>query len=113
MSEGCVVLLDRDGTLIEDRHYLHDPAGVVLLPGVGEGLKALAEAGCRLGVLTNQSGIGRGYYAEADGPVVLVANDDITAAIHGLSADIVTLYGRDMWDGRLTKNRYGTYPEEY
>ena len=53
------------------------------------------------------------HYAEADSPVVLVANDDITAAVHGLSADIVTLYGRDMWDGRLTKNRYGTYPEEY
>ena len=51
-------------------------------------------------------------YGEADGPVVLVANDDITAAVHGLSADIVTLYGRDMWDGRLTKNRYGTYSDE-
>ncbi len=66
MSDGYVVLLDRDGTLIEDRHYLHDPSGVVLLPGVGEGLRALAAAGCRLGVLTNQSGIGRGYYTEAD-----------------------------------------------
>ncbi len=51
-------------------------------------------------------------YGEAEDPVVLVANDDITAAVHGLSADVVTLYGRDMWDGRLTKNRYGTYPEE-
>ena len=43
---------------------------------------------------------------------VLLANDDITAAVHGLSADVITLYGRDMWDGRLTKNRYGTYSED-
>ena len=80
MSEGCVVLLDRDGTLIEDRHYLHDPAGVVLLPGVGEGLKSLAEAGCRLGVLTNQSGIGRGYYAEADMHAVNRRMEELLAA---------------------------------
>ncbi len=43
---------------------------------------------------------------------VVLANDDITAALHTLSADVVTLYGRDMWDGRLTKNRLGTYSQE-
>ena len=42
----------------------------------------------------------------------VLANDDITACIHAISADVTTLYGRDMWDGRLTKNRYGTYPAE-
>jgi len=42
----------------------------------------------------------------------VLANDDITACIHGISAEVTTLYGRDMWDGRLTKNRYGTYPAE-
>ena len=52
------------------------------------------------------------YYKDADEAVVVFANDDITAALHGISADIVTLYGRDMWDGRLTKNRYGTYSRE-
>ena len=60
-----VVLLDRDGTLIEERHYLHDPEGVVLLPGVGEGLCQLQRAGFLLGVVTNQAGIGRGYYHES------------------------------------------------
>lgn len=64
-SRGRVVLLDRDGTLIEERHYLHDPEGVVLLPGVGEGLQRLQRAGFLLGVVTNQAGIGRGYYDEA------------------------------------------------
>jgi D-glycero-D-manno-heptose 1,7-bisphosphate phosphatase len=60
------VLLDRDGTVIEDRHYLSDPVGVTLLPGAGQGLAALAAAGARLFLVTNQSGIGRGYFTEAD-----------------------------------------------
>lgn len=54
------VFLDRDGTIIEDRHYLADPAGVALLPGAGEALGRLCAAGCGLFVVTNQSGIGRG-----------------------------------------------------
>ena len=60
------VFLDRDGTIIEDRHYLADPAGVVLLPGAGEALGRLCAAGCGLFVVTNQSGIGRGYFREED-----------------------------------------------
>ena len=44
-------------------------------------------------------------------PGVVLAPDDCMALIHTLSADARTLYGRDMWDGRLTKNRYGTYPQ--
>jgi len=60
------VLLDRDGTVIEDRHYLSDPSGVALLPGAARGLAALAVAGARLFLVTNQSGIGRGYFTEAD-----------------------------------------------
>ncbi len=59
------VLLDRDGTIIVDKHYLHEPEKVELLPGAGEGLKVMCEMGYRLAVLTNQSGVGRGYYDEA------------------------------------------------
>lgn len=59
------ILLDRDGTIIVDKHYLSDPAGVELLPGAGSGLKLMCEMGYRLVVLTNQSGVGRGYYDEA------------------------------------------------
>jgi len=62
----AAVLLDRDGTVIEDRHYLSDPSGVALLPGAAAGLAALAAAGARLFLVTNQSGIGRGYFTEAD-----------------------------------------------
>jgi D-glycero-D-manno-heptose 1,7-bisphosphate phosphatase len=56
------VLLDRDGTIIEDRRYLADPDGVALLPGAVDGLRRLTQAGCRLALLTNQSGIGRGLF---------------------------------------------------
>lgn len=60
------VLLDRDGTIIVDKHYLHDPDGVELLPGALDGLKRMQEAGLGLAILTNQSGVGRGYYNDAD-----------------------------------------------
>ena len=65
---ACVtsVLLDRDGTVIVDKHYLADPAGVELLPGASEGMRALAANGLSLFIVTNQSGIGRGYFSEND-----------------------------------------------
>jgi histidinol-phosphate phosphatase family protein len=61
-----LLLLDRDGTLIEERHYLADPAGVTLLPGVVDGLRELVERGYELAVVTNQSGIGRGRFGETE-----------------------------------------------
>jgi rfaE bifunctional protein nucleotidyltransferase chain/domain len=57
-----LVLLDRDGTLIRDVPFLHDPALVELMPGVGEGLAALQAAKFALAMVTNQQGIGLGYY---------------------------------------------------
>ena len=59
------VLLDRDGTVIVDKHYLSDPAGVELLPGAVQGLKRMRDMGYGLAVLSNQSGIGRGYFDAA------------------------------------------------
>ena len=59
------VFLDRDGTLAEDPGYLHDPALVRLLPGVADGLRRLAAAGWPLVVVSNQSGIARGFYGPA------------------------------------------------
>jgi D-glycero-D-manno-heptose 1,7-bisphosphate phosphatase len=56
------VFLDRDGTLIEERNYLKDPDQVVVLPRVGTALRRLQVAGFRLIIVTNQSGIGRGYF---------------------------------------------------
>lgn len=56
------VFLDRDGTLIQEKDYLADPDGVVLLPGAVEALRLLRDAGLALVVVTNQSGIARGFY---------------------------------------------------
>jgi D-glycero-D-manno-heptose 1,7-bisphosphate phosphatase len=56
------LFLDRDGTLIVDKHYLADPLGVELLPGVVDGLRLALDAGYKLFLFSNQSGIGRGYF---------------------------------------------------
>jgi D,D-heptose 1,7-bisphosphate phosphatase len=66
LSQRPAVFLDRDGTLIEEKKYLCEPSRVKLLPGVGDGLNRLRDAGFELVVVTNQSGIGRGKYTEAD-----------------------------------------------
>ncbi len=56
------VFLDRDGTINEDRGYIGDPAEVVLIKGSAEAIRRLNKRGIPVIVLTNQSGIGRGYY---------------------------------------------------
>jgi D-glycero-D-manno-heptose 1,7-bisphosphate phosphatase len=76
------VFLDRDGTLIEEREYLANPEGVALFPGAGAALRRLQDAGFKLILVTNQSGIGRGYYTEAD--------------MHRVNARMQELL---MWDG--------------
>lgn len=60
------VFLDRDGTIIEERNYLCDPEQVVVLPGAGEALKRLQDAGYKLFIVSNQSGVGRGYFTLAE-----------------------------------------------
>lgn len=55
-------LLDRDGVIIVDKHYLSDPEQVEFLPGAVEGLRQLRGLGYGLIVVTNQSGVGRGYF---------------------------------------------------
>jgi histidinol-phosphate phosphatase family protein len=57
------LFLDRDGTVIEDRGYMRDPADVHLLPGAAEALSAIASGGWKLIVISNQSGVGRGLIA--------------------------------------------------
>ena len=78
------VFLDRDGTLIENRHYLSSPEGVALLPGVGEALARARAAGAKLFLFTNQSGIGRGYFTRAD----VEAQNSRMLDLLGLGADL-------------------------
>jgi D-glycero-D-manno-heptose 1,7-bisphosphate phosphatase len=58
-----MVLLDRDGTIVVDRAYLDNAAGLEFMPGAAEGLRLLYTQGYRLVVITNQSGIGRGKFS--------------------------------------------------
>jgi D-glycero-D-manno-heptose 1,7-bisphosphate phosphatase len=64
------VFLDRDGTVIVDRGYLSDPAGVELLPGVVEALGRLHGDGFGLIFISNQSGIGRGLVTQEQSDAV-------------------------------------------
>ena len=60
------VFLDRDGTINIEKNYLYKIEDFEFLPGVIEALKRLQDAGFLLIIITNQSGIGRGYYTEED-----------------------------------------------
>jgi D-glycero-D-manno-heptose 1,7-bisphosphate phosphatase len=60
------VFLDRDGTLIAEKNYLSRPEDVEVFPGAGGALKRLQAAGFKLFIVSNQSGVGRGYFTLAD-----------------------------------------------
>jgi D-glycero-D-manno-heptose 1,7-bisphosphate phosphatase len=83
------VFLDRDGTLNVETEYLHRPEDVVLYPQAGPALRRLSQAGFKLVIVTNQSGIGRGYYTVADMEAV---NARLTAELARMGAPIDRIY---------------------
>ena len=60
------VFLDRDGTIIEERNYLSRVEDVVIFAGAAGALACLQSAGFKLFIVSNQSGVGRGYFTLAD-----------------------------------------------
>ncbi len=60
------VFLDRDGTVIEEAEYLHEPERIRVLPNALEGMKRFQDMGYRIVLITNQPGIGIGYYSKED-----------------------------------------------
>ncbi|MBI5562263.1 MAG: HAD family hydrolase [Deltaproteobacteria bacterium] len=62
----AAVFLDRDGTINVDTGYLGDPADVALIDGAAEAVAALNRAGIKAIVISNQSGVGRGFFTDAD-----------------------------------------------
>ncbi len=60
------LFLDRDGTLILDKHYIKDPDDVEIIPNAGDFLKTAKGLGYLLFMFTNQSGVSRGYYTFED-----------------------------------------------
>jgi D-glycero-D-manno-heptose 1,7-bisphosphate phosphatase len=74
------VVLDRDGTIIIEREYLSDPQQVELIPGASEALRRLRQLRLGLAVVTNQSGVGRGYFDAARVNLVHKRLDALLAA---------------------------------
>jgi len=62
---GFAVFVDRDGTMVLDKHYLADPTRLDIIPTVPEGIKRLNDAGIPVIIVTNQSGVARGIFDEA------------------------------------------------
>jgi histidinol-phosphate phosphatase family protein len=56
------IFIDKDGTLVENVPYNADPARIVLAPGAGAALRRLREAGFAIYVVSNQSGVARGFF---------------------------------------------------
>ena len=74
------VFLDRDGTIIEDRHYLSNPDEVALVPGAAEAVARVNALLVPVIVVTNQSGIGRGYFTVEQHIAVTRKLDELLAA---------------------------------
>jgi D-glycero-D-manno-heptose 1,7-bisphosphate phosphatase len=83
------LFLDRDGTIIVDRHYLSDPAQVELLPGVAEAVRLAREAGFAVVVVSNQSGVARGLHQESDVRAVNRRMEELLAA-EGAVLDLIS-----------------------
>jgi D-glycero-D-manno-heptose 1,7-bisphosphate phosphatase len=81
-SLAPVAIFDRDGTINYERHYISDPDQVELLPGSAAGMRLLQLAGYRLVIVTNQSGLARGYF-----------NSQRLAAIHRRLLDLLSREG--------------------
>jgi len=60
------VFLDRDGTMIAERNYLRNVEDVEIFPGAAAALKRLLDSGFKLFIISNQSGVGRGFFTLAD-----------------------------------------------
>ncbi|MBA2687835.1 MAG: HAD-IIIA family hydrolase [Gemmatimonadaceae bacterium] len=80
MNRPSVVFMDRDGTLINDAHYISDPALVRLLPGAAAAVARLNVEKIPVIVVTNQSGIGRGYFTALDYEKVRARFEELLSA---------------------------------
>lgn len=85
-SSPRAIFLDRDGTVIVDKHYLGDLDGVELERGAVEGLRRLSALGWRLVGITNQSGIARGLFDLAAAEAVNARVDALLAG-HGIRVE--------------------------
>ena len=85
-SPRGAAFLDRDGTIIDDAHYIADPELVQLRPGAGDAIAALNRAAMPVIVVTNQSGMARGLISESDYGRVVARLAELLAE-HGAHID--------------------------
>jgi D-glycero-D-manno-heptose 1,7-bisphosphate phosphatase len=90
------VFLDRDNTLIEDPGYISDPDQVRVLDGVPAALRRLQDAGYRLVIVTNQSGIARGLLTEND---LAAIHDKLRSLLRAEGVDVDAIYYCPYLDG--------------
>jgi D-glycero-D-manno-heptose 1,7-bisphosphate phosphatase len=83
------VFLDRDDTIIRDVPYLNDPQAIIILPGVAEAIRSLNEAHLPVIMITNQSGIARGYLTEE---ILSTIHDRLTTLLGARGAMIDAIY---------------------
>src|SRR5689334_11301459 len=86
-AKSRAVFVDRDGTIIHDADYCSDPSQVRLLDGAASALRRLKDAEFKIIVITNQSGIGRGFfteeqYREVEAEVLRQVGDDLIDATY-------------------------------
>ncbi|MCX6835967.1 MAG: HAD-IIIA family hydrolase, partial [candidate division Zixibacteria bacterium] len=82
------LFVDRDGTLIVNKHYLGDPEQVELLDGTAEALRLARQQGYKIIVVSNQSGIARGYHSYEDAERVNARVQELLAQ-HGVILDAI------------------------
>jgi histidinol-phosphate phosphatase family protein len=88
VSQGSIgAFLDRDGTIIHDANYIRDPDDVALLPGAAAAIATLNRAGVIVVVVTNQSGIARGWLSTDDYESVRRRVDDLLEQEAGARID--------------------------
>jgi D-glycero-D-manno-heptose 1,7-bisphosphate phosphatase len=99
VTKRPAVLLDRDGTLIEEVGYVNHPSRVRLLPGAADAVRLLRAAGWVVAVVTNQAGLARGYLTQE---VVDAANSELEAQLaeHGTRLDGLYLCPHHPTEGR-------------
>jgi D-glycero-D-manno-heptose 1,7-bisphosphate phosphatase len=83
------VFLDRDGTINEEVHYLDDPDRLNLIPGAAEAIRLLNEADILTIVVSNQAGVGRGYFSAT---TVEAIHEQLAKQLFGHGAHIDAIY---------------------
>src|SRR4051812_40581893 len=89
MMQERAIFLDRDGTLVHPYHYPTRPEDLRLYEGFGPELRLLQRAGFRLVVITNQSGLARGYF---DTGALQVMHDHLTRELADLEIHLDAIY---------------------